>query len=93
MNFLTRVQLATGTEPFDKFSKWLDEINVYMGKIGPAVAGIAIAIAVLYICLGDERKVKENFKKIIVAVIAVSLLSNVTNLLSWGSSIVQYFLK
>lgn len=89
----TLVKLAgSGTGVFDKFQGWLDEVNKSMVKIGPAVAGISIAIAVLVICLSsDIRQTREQVKKIITIVIAVSLLANITLLLSWGSNIVQYF--
>ena len=89
------VKLAgSGTGVFDKFQSWLDEVNKHMVKIGPAVAGISIAIAVLYICLSsDTRQTKEQVKKIITIVIAVSLLANITLLLQWGSGVVSYFFQ
>lgn len=87
----TLVKLDGSTQPFSKFNGWLTEVNSYMSKIGPAVAGIAIAICVLMICLSDQRGTKEYIKKIVIITIAVSLLANITLLLAWGSNVVKYF--
>lgn len=87
----TLVKLATATGPFAKFESWLKDVNTHMIKIGPAIAGISIAICVLMLCISDQRESKAYIKKIVTITIAVSLLANITLLLQWGSNVVQYF--
>ena len=88
----TLVRLAgSATGPFGKFSTWLSDINKSMVVIGPAVAGICIAICVVLIAISNDRDTGRHFKKIIVILLAAACLANVTLLIEWAGNLVQYF--